>query len=220
MKCLLSKKTSTAIVTGLTLLATTNSMANNCTKVDIDYYLQRGFTHNQVVRLCSDTSTSTKTHSPVDNKINTSSYANTTIPTPSNDSLIEDRVYFETVLNAKTTTLTPNSLSYVSRECLKYGDEKLAGLKEKACANTKVTINLNGLQIIKAVKGVFLIRDQEMIIQGDIQREYLNIDSLPAGKQAVVRTQLPARPDRLNLPVRRGVDPKKVSEKLKKYGSS
>lgn len=147
--------------------------------------------------------------------VNTSTNPSST--SPRNESLIEDRVFFETVLTAKTASLTPNTLSYVSEECLKFGDENLAGLKDKACANTKVTVNLNGLQIIKAVKGVFLIRDQEMLIQGDIQREYLDIDTLPKAKQSVIRTQLPSKPSRLNLPVRSGVDPKKVSEKLKKY---
>lgn len=219
MKFLFTRKTTLTLTAGFCLLASNNLMANSCTKADIDYYLQRGFTHNQVVRLCAN--------SPAQNpvRLNTSSPVinNTSrdYQTPSNSlqaGLSEDRVYFETVLKqAKTASLTPSSLSYVSRECIKYGEENLAGLKSKVCANTRVTVNFKGLQILKAAKGVFLIRDQQMLVQGDIQREYLDIDTLPPAKQAVIRAQLPSKPRRIDLPVRKGIDPKRVADKLKKY---
>lgn len=219
MKFLYSSKTTLTLAASISLLASSNLMANSCTKADIDYYLQRGFTHNQVVRLCAN--------APAQNTAllssNNTSLKNTSreYASPSNiqdNSLTEDRVYFETVLkHAKTATLTPSALSYVSRECIKYGEENLAGLKSKVCANTRVTVNFKGLQVLKAVKGIFLIKDQQMLIQGDIQREYLDINTLPPAKQAVIRAQLPAKPRRLDLPVRNGIDPKRVADKLKKY---
>jgi len=189
-------------------------------KADIDYYLQRGFSHDQVIRLCADgTGSNGMASAPQDSSATatTRTAPAQSLNYPQNNDLTADRVYFETVLNAQSANLTPENLSYTSKECVEYGEVNLGGLRDKACVNTQVTVNFKGLEIIKAVKGIFLIRDQKMIVQGDIQREYLNYNSLSAGKQAVVRAQLPTRPHRLNLPVLKGIDPKQVASRLKKY---
>lgn len=218
------KSTLTISLSVSVLVATTDVLANSCAKADIDYYLQRGFTHNQIVRLCSTVAPNKQSQQPplLTNTPASTESSNQAPPLATSlnrqpASTNEDKAYFQTVLNAKSTTLTPSSLSYVSRECVKYGEENLAGLKSKACANTKVTINFNGLRVVKAVKGIFLIRDQELILQGNIQREYLDINSMNPKKQAEVRAQLSVQPKQLDLPVLKGIDPKQVADKLKKY---
>ena len=205
------------------LLSSSCLMANSCSKADIDYYLQRGFSHEQVIRLCAD---SMGSNSTTQSPSATQEYGGgTTIPASSspafnrsqNYELTADRVYFETVLNAKSANLTPTHLSYTAKECIKYGEENLGGLRDKACVNSHITVNFKGLKVIKAIKGILLIRDQEMVLQGNINREYLNYNSLSPAQQAVIRAKLPTQPNRLDLPVRKGIDPKLVAQKLKKY---
>jgi len=199
----------------LLLLSTSNLMANSCSKADIDYYLQRGFTHDQVIRLCAGSPSANNTQgSPLPQH---HASATPTMNYAQSNELIADRVYFETVLDAKATKLTPSELSYTAKECLKYGEENLGGLRDKACVNSQISINFKGLKVIKAVKGIMLIRDQEMILQGNIHREYLNYTALPHKQQSIIRARLPTNPQTLNLPVRKGIDPKQVASKLQKY---
>ncbi len=196
------------------LLASPSLLANSCSKADIDYYLQRGFSHDQVIRLCAGNATQSSTSQ-------STSQTNTAAPLamnrPQNNELIADRVYFETVLNAQSANLTPTYLSYTTKECIKYGEENLGGLRDKACVNSHIKVNFKGLKVIKAIKGILLIRDQEMVLQGNISREYLNYNSLSPAQQAVIRNKLPTHPNRLDFPVRKGIDPKLVAQKLKKY---
>lgn len=231
MKPLPNPKKASGIALGISIFAasfaSSSLMANSCSKADIDYYLQRGFTHEQVIRLCADSPMASSQGSLSQGSAAQGVAASTISPNSQyalpgsgatqNMALTEDRVYFETVLNAQSANLTPNSLSYTANECVEYGDVNLVGLRDKACVNSHVTVNFKGLKIIKAVKGIMLIRDQEMILQGNINREYLNFNSLKPGQQAVIRAQLPTKPNRLDLPVRKGIDPKQVATKLKKY---
>ncbi len=216
MNVLSQAKTLLALSTSVSLLlASSNLMANSCSKADIDYYLQRGFTHDQVIRLCADTPTTNNPQHPA-----TPQHRSNIAPAqnqPQNNALIADRVYFETVLDASDTNLTPSGLSYTAKECIKYGEENLGGLRDKACVNSHININFKGLKVIKAVKGIMLIRDQEMILQGNISREYLNYNSLPHKQQAVIRAKFPTHPQRLDFPVKKGIDPKQVAQKLNKY---
>jgi len=219
----LFKATTLSLVTSFSLLTTTDLIANSCSKSDIDYYLQRGFTHDQVVRLCAITA-APKATAPINttipsspqyqspNTVNVSRRPNN-VPAASN----QDQVYFQTVLKATSANLTSSSLSYTSKECVEYGEPDLAGLKDKVCANTRVTLPFAGLQIVRASKGIFLLKKQELLIKGNIKREYLDLNAYNAKKQQIVRTQLPEQPRQLDLPVHKGIDPKQVAAKLNKY---
>lgn len=226
MKFLFPFKTILILGAGFSSLVTSSLMANNCAKTDIDYYLQRGFTHDQIVSLCSTVSAPMSKPSvnintiPTQNSRQYQSQNTRSLPVQpqtSRSSSNADQVYFETVLKATSAKLTPASLSYISKECVEYGEADLAGLKDKICANTKVTLPFNGLHVLKATKGVFLIKKQELLVKGNIQREYLSLNSYSAKKQREIRAQLPESPRQLNLPVRKGIDPKQVAAKLNLY---
>ncbi len=205
-------------------------MANSCKISDIDYYLQRGFSHEQVVQLCS--SSSVASVPPVTQQQSTSAHVASTLPpsikntnnrgvltNPQNNinNNTAEQLYFATVLNATSAKINPTSLSYTSKECVEYGEVNITGMKDKVCADTRITIQLNGLQILRANKGVFLLREQELLVRGNIQREYLNINSFSSSKKVELRSQLPTNPSQLNLPVRKGIDPKQVATRLKKF---
>ena len=222
-------KTTLSIIAASSLFVTTNLVANSCSKADIDYYLQRGFTHDQVVRLCAIPGVSTATPSQVPARRvmpatvapatnYTNNYSNPApVPSQQFSAAREDQVYLEAALKATNIKLTPPVLSYDAKECIEYGDKNLAELNDKACVKSKITINLKGLRIVKASKGVFLLRDTEMVIEGDIQREYLNINSIRRQDREAIQRLLPNKPRQLNLPIRNGIDPKQISEKLQRH---
>lgn len=226
MRFLFSSNFTLSITSLIALLITSDLLANSCNKADIDYYLQRGFTHPQVVQLCSTSPasvTSVQQRQPPATVTTPAPSHGVTknIETPSNPQNPginnAEQLYFTTVLNATSANIDHSALSYTSKECVEYGEENLTGIKDKVCANTKITIQLSDLEIIRANKGIFLIREQELLVKGNIQREYLNINSLSAGKQAELRLHLPTNPSQLNLPVSKGIDPKQVAARLNKF---
>lgn len=225
MKFLLSPKTASVLIASFSFFAFTNLLANSCSKADLEYYLNLGFSHDNVVRLCdTPISAPTQAATPDLNTVSAvpqSQHQNSTIsaaqPSVPDITSIQDQVYFETVLIATSSKLSPESLSYVSKECVEYGDEGLAGLRSKACANTEVTLPFNGLQVVRATKGIFLFREQELLLRGNIRREYLNLSSYSSTEQDAIRAQLPENLNLLDLPVRKGVDPTQVASRLQKY---
>lgn len=221
-------KTTLFIIAASSLFVSTNLVASSCSKADIDYYLQKGFTHNQVVRLCAIPGATTAAPSQVPARrvtapvTPTSSYNNNysnpaPVPNQQFSAAREDQVYLEAALKATNIKLTPPVLSYNAKECIEYGDKNLAELNDEACVKSKITINLKGLRIVKASKGIFLLKDTEMLLEGDIQREYLNINSIRRQDREAIQRLLPNKPRQLNLPIRNGIDPKQVSEKLQRH---
>ncbi len=206
-----------------------SALANSCSKADIDHYLKSGFTHDQVVKLCTDTATTPSVQSSGNlyQSISTpdrSAPVATATPLHNNPSanitpsrVNNDQVYFETVVEGNPVTITADKLSFDRRECAIYGDVDMTGFRDKACVDTRTTINLKGLQILRATKGVFLIKEQELLVKGNITREYLNTSGLNKYKMKAVNQQLPTQPTKLNIPIKKGIDPRVVAGKLKKY---
>lgn len=201
-------KATASILAVFSMFIATDLMANNCTKSDIDYYLQRGFSHDQVLQLCGA--------APAPNQVQ---YRGGTYapPNPQMTALREDQIYLETALDAKNVKITPQNLTYSSKECAEFGPPNNPDLIEEACVTSRVTINFAGLQVIKTSTGLFLVKDAEFIVRGNIQREYLDLASVRRQEKSEVLRLLPNTPKEVNIPVRRGIDPKQVAAKFSKY---
>ena len=113
--------------------------------------------------------------------------------------------------------LDDDKLSYQTRECAVYGEEDISGIRDKACTDTLINIHFDGLKVIRAQKGILLIRKHELIVQGNITREYLDVSHLDKYKMAEVKKQLPLTMDTFNIPVANGIDPKNVVARLNRF---
>jgi hypothetical protein len=212
----------------LTLISVSQlATASSCSKADVDHYLKSGFTHDQVVKLCTEASSSrssgslyqsiSKPAQPTSAPIASGNATTTTVSTVSRGGRSEDQVYFETVIEGSPVTLSNDKLIFERKECAVYGELDMTQTRDKACVNTRTTINLKGLEVIRATKGIVLLKPQELIVKGSITREYLNISRLNKYQSAAVKEQLPINPGKFNIPVKKGIDPNTVAGKLKKY---
>jgi hypothetical protein len=204
-----------------------------CERADVDYYLQRGFTHEQVVQLCREPSDQagpvgsnsaavpekTKTplsqpssagEKPMQQSIRPGSAAGS-----SGGVALEEQIYFKTVIEADSVDLSADALAYTRRGCIKYGEEDLNGFKEKACVTVRTTLDLDTLRVIRAQKGIPLIAERELIVEGDIQREVLDLQQLKPRVQNEFLSVYSLNPPQLNLPTRSGIDPRDVAARLR-----
>ncbi|MCK5725731.1 MAG: hypothetical protein KAH22_02755 [Thiotrichaceae bacterium] len=195
----------TTIALTLLSMATLNAYAA-CSTQQVDHYLKKGFSHEQIVQLCG-TQAQASTGSL--------SVSRPTASTPSNRVHSNKQTYFNTVIEGRAIHYTGQQLIFERKECVDYGEVNMTGFKEKACVNTRTTVNLANLQVLKANKGLFLVREQQLLVKGTITREYLDIHQLDKYKAATVRKLLSNHPATLNIPVKSGIDPKVVAIKLK-----
>lgn len=188
-----------------------HALAGACSKNDIDHYLKTGFSHDQVVKLCANSPT------PPPTAVNTYRAPVATAVAAPATTQDANQIYFETVIKADPVTLTPDSLSFERKECVIYGEIDMTQTRDKACAKTRTTISLKGLQIIRAQKEIIMIRKQELIVKGNITREFLDLGKNNKYKIAEIRRQLSTQPTELNVPIKKGIDPAQVVTKLKLY---
>jgi hypothetical protein len=190
-------------------------MANSCTKADVDFYLQRSFTNEQIVRLCTSAPTQITNQLPAQAQYQTQ-YAP---PVDRQSQAIrEDQIYLSTALDAKDVNLNSSGLSYISKECAVYSAfPNNNDLDENLCIDAKVAIDFSGLQIKKISKGIFLVKDPELIVSGNIKRDYLNLNSIRRQDRGPIQQILPTTPKEININVRNGIDPKQVADLIKKY---
>ncbi|GAA0427280.1 hypothetical protein GCM10009133_39850 [Cocleimonas flava] len=200
----LSTKTTAALLAVFSLFFSTELLASGCSKADIEFYLQKGFTHEQVTKLCS-IPTAAPAAAPYQGQ-----------PQQGSPESV-DQAYLAAALDANNVTINQNRLSYTSKECVEYGPPNNTDLIEEACANTTVTVNFAGLKIRKISNGFFLIKDAQFLVEGDLKREFLNLNKVRRQDKSEVVRLLPTNPKRVNIPIRRGIDPEEVAQRIRKY---
>ena len=197
----LSTKTTASLLAVFSLFFSSELLASGCSKADIEYYLQKGFSHEQVTKLCSIPTAA----APYQGQA------------PQNPPQSADQAYLAAALDAKNITLNQNQLSYSSKECAEYGPPNNTDLIEEACVNSTVTVNFAGLKIKKMSSGLFLIKDAQFLVEGNLKRDYLNLGSVRRQEKSEVLRLLPTNPKQVNIPLRRGIDPEEVAQRLRKY---
>jgi len=199
-------------------LYSNNALAGSCSKNDIDHYLKSGFSHDQVVKLCATAVAKPVANAPYQAPVTAKPAAAQPYNTPAlAASQDANQLYFETVINANPVTLSGGSLIFERKECAIYGEIDMTQTRDKACVNTRTTIQLKDLQIIRAQKAILMVRKQELVVKGTITREYLDLAKHNPYKIAAIHKQLPTHPEELNIPIKNGIDPTRVVVKLKAY---
>ena len=183
--------------------------AADCSKSEIDHYLQSGFSHEQVVKLC--TSVSKAIAAPVNSHAQNN--ASRSVVTKNNTSNNE-ALFFKLAIKAKKVDLQNNAMTYIAKECMKFGLEDMTGEKDELCRDVKTTIHYTGLTVINANEGVFLIAKRELMVGGNIQRELVDSKKIPARFKADFLEDFVKNPKTLNIPIRDSADPEEVGQRL------
>jgi len=189
----------------------------DCSKEAIGYYLEKGFTPEQVSRMCqvsahndaTDTTANTATATTVDGQVADASGHNR--PGSLNN---DDFVFFSKTILSDSLTVTPETLTYVGEECITYDEEDITGFRPKVCGVLRTTINRTGLVVLRAAKGVFIFRDAQLLVKGEIQREVINLDSLDSDDRKTFARILDPTPRTLEIQTREDADPKEVAARL------
>lgn len=172
------------------------TLAADCAREDIDHYLDRGFSPQQVVELCRD------------------GHSAATPEQVTQGMKMEQRL--RKLLAVQNLNLSRDSLSFQRELCVKYDRPNFAEQQKRACGRGHFVIPMKNMQIQdKRKKLLFWGQDEVIVAAQGLQRKYdLGQASLSERNQKQLERALPTG-DELALPLRDGASADELVELLR-----
>lgn len=155
----------------LTLGLVTTSVWAECSREDVDHYLDKGFTPDQVTALCT-TAPKTQAKEPAE------SGAESPRAAIVRDESADQRALalLRESLQAEKLAIEGNTLSFERRIKVKYGEEDVFGNLPEVKPMVRASIALPTLRVIKVSKRIPVLRSASIQISGDIEQEVLQAE--------------------------------------------
>jgi len=156
------------ILLSLVILSSKNSIAN-CSKEDIDYYLKKGFSTEQVTALCSR-----EDFSGIKEDVYKSygdEYADEQDAEYLRKMRIERQVFFKSSLGAQNVNIRRDKLTFIVYECAKEGLAKPGSeFNKKGCAEVLTTVKLSEVEVIeKEFKEKVFFGNRQILVKGNVK---------------------------------------------------
>tara|TARA_B100000575_G_scaffold249221_1_gene215481 strand:- start:3811 stop:4719 length:909 start_codon:yes stop_codon:yes gene_type:complete len=141
----------------------------NCSKEDIDYYLSKGFTTEQVTALCSSDGLANIKEDAY--KSYRDEYADEQDEEYLKKMRIERQVFFKSSLGAQNVNIRRDTLTFIVYECAKDGLAKPGSdFNKKGCAEVLVTIKLSEVEVIeKEFKEKVFFGNRQILVKGNVK---------------------------------------------------
>ncbi|MGF1548175.1 MAG: hypothetical protein ACFCUG_12695 [Thiotrichales bacterium] len=191
------------------------ALAQTCSREDIEHYLQRGFTHDQVTRLCGNApaeATTPTTSTPMQVPATTPDAGGRPAPLSApppvvTDQGADDLLTLKASIEASDVQVTPEAIVYtLNEECLFHGTENHVGLRDRTCLATTVSIARKDLKVTAVRAPILLVREGQFIVTGDITRSFEGLDRLNRYARAEIESEYPRRVNEINVPFRKRTD--------------
>ncbi|HGG60375.1 MAG TPA: hypothetical protein ENK26_10770 [Gammaproteobacteria bacterium] len=175
-----------------------------CSREDIDYYLQRGFTHDQVVRLCGAPARPAAEAAPT--------------PAPRQsppDAELATLSWLRAALDAEDVQLDPDTLTIIQDRCFPYGEENAIGFHEEICGRMTTTLRRKGLEIVRVKDPIPLLRDAELRVKTSVTRTFEYRKKIKDKAKQQFLADYPRHSETLDIPIKSGQKPSEAARKLK-----
>ena len=167
-----------------------------CSRGDVMFYLDKGFSTDQIAAMCSEPSTSVS-DTPQSEVQNNKQYSVSTV-------VDDNALFLKRAIKAKKINLNNDSLQYTQKMCIEYGEEDLFGFTPKECPDVKFTVTLKGLEVLDTGKKYGFYGAPEIRVKSTIKREIIgNLeDKKPEERELILErfekgdeTAIPVRDD-------------------------
>jgi len=184
----------------------------NCSKEDIDYYLEKGFSHDQVTKLCSSESKSKKNNNYISFK---DEYVDTQDAEYQKRMRIERQVFLKGSIAARNVKIRGSILSYLEEICGRNSIKKSGsadGANVEGCAMVKTSINLANIEVNpNAKRERVFFGDKQIHVKGEVDKKIVggleNLDAFSKKLITPVLTQkISSKPDEARIPIKKGLD--------------
>ena len=169
--------------------------AADCERADIDHYLDRGFSPQQVLELCRS-----------------GSHVDTVEQAKAQSDQLR---YLHDAIDAESISLTQKSLSFKRDLCVKYDRPNYAEQRKQACGTARYVIGLQGMKVLDSSQKLMFWGSNEVLVSSpQVEREFaLGQDKLRQRDQDELAKALPQGQE-VKIPVREGMSVAAVRARL------
>ena len=162
------------ILSSLLLLFTPVSAFSKCSKDDISFYLEKGFTQEQITQLCSSTGGDSVVpdYQPYQQKVIV--YTNEEGPGKKDGLTKEERVAISDLKaggDIIKLKVTPTHINYIRKVCIVSGNSPEFDQRYKTCPEVSFKIARDGLIAASSGKKAIIFGNSVVALQGDIDRK-------------------------------------------------
>lgn len=192
----------------LCLLCAAAQARAECAREDVQFYLDKGFTQEQVTKLCAPAAGAARPEAGR-YRAYTEEYVDREDEEYTARMRVEREVFLRNAIEATDIRVDGGRLHYTRENCVSEGVEKDRAFGLKACPEVQFRIRLAGLSIDeKEYKRRFLFGLPLIQVTGEIERSALpgGFDHIPNEyNRKLLRAKLERGPT-TKIPLRRGVD--------------
>jgi len=184
----------------ITTLLSQPLVAEQCSRADINHYLDQGYSLAKITQLCAKETPAAPTASQ---RVGDSIDPGTA-------------VYLQTAIDAEDVIIDPDKLTLRQERCFPYGEEGYSGIRPSACVTRDIIIPRKGLTIGDVIEARFLILDGKLIVRGDIRQTFGHTEKLRRRELQELLAEYPAKLSEFDIPVKPNMKRKKVAAALEK----
>ncbi|MBE9559691.1 MAG: hypothetical protein IMF15_02820 [Proteobacteria bacterium] len=144
MRAALRNYTNISLVS-LVLMTFCSQASATCSRDDITFYLDKGFSTDQITTLCSEASAPAGEKPKSEQQSSEQQFVS---PVADDNALFLNRA-----IKGQEIKMSSDSLQYTLKKmCMEYGDEDLFGFTNKVCPDVTFTIAFKGLEVLDTGK--------------------------------------------------------------------
>ena len=189
-----------------------------CSRSDVDYYLDKGFTHEQVAALCGGPSGSDRPGGGRYEAYDPPERQEREAERRRRDE--EETAFIKQSLAAWDVELTPERITYTRKFCISAGKTPEVEGRTRLCPDVRYRVYFRGLEVGGYERKYFFLGRREVEVTGTVKRKMLHdLGEYPSD----IRRQLRAtyrhaiRSGATFIPVRRDAPIHRVVDILRKY---
>jgi len=184
----------------------------DCSRDDVTFYLDKGFSTEQITTMCSASSTTTGSDAlqPGTGSEHQGSEQHSSALAVGGNAL-----FLQRAIKAQKINLGSDSLNYTQKICIQYGEEDLYGFTPKTCPNVRFMISLNDLKVLDTGKKYYFYGTSEVRVKSSaIKREIIGQlkDKKPEERELILEKF--EKGDETVIPIREDFSMEKVKQVL------
>lgn len=149
-----------------------------CSRADVEFYLGKGFSHEQITAICSGAEVPTVMEPEVKAGEAEIRQSETEISETRRETASEtarnDASFLAGAIDGNDVEVGMESLKYTTRDCFEYGEEDGNGFRKKACPEVRFSIDFEGMKIKRSGRKEFLYGPTVIVVKGRIERQILS----------------------------------------------
>ncbi|MCG7991812.1 MAG: hypothetical protein JAY99_13105 [Candidatus Thiodiazotropha lotti] len=212
----------------LALIVSINQSYAACTRSDVEYYLGKGFSTDQITKICTSIAPTgsnetpgdkTDMATPTEKKAGEDAQQPRQIRSMESSSAQDIEQFLRIAIKGRDIQLTQDSLNYTREECVQIGEEDLYGFAPIACQDVKFAIGRKGLEVLKTGKKYILYGDGVAIVKGSIHREIIGQlkDRKPRDRKLILAKM--EKGDQTAIPIRDDISLERVEKVLRELSN-